>query len=95
MDIKKQAVVGIGGIIAGLAIASSAVAYNRDTFKSAYEECVYKEMVYYHAGRNVFFVTVEEKDGWYFFGKNNKKYKFKVPPKVMRRIVYLCERKRT
>lgn len=77
-------------IVLALLIPSTGSAWNKDVFPSAYEECLFKQKVRYHAGRCKFFVTVEEKDGWYFFTEGNKKFKFIVPDKVLRRMEKRC-----
>lgn len=72
---------------------STVTGWNRNTFSSAYDECVFKEMMQYHAGKCKFFVTVEEKGEWYFFTEDHKKFRFVVPEKAMRRIKERCRRK--
>lgn len=67
--------------------------WNKDTFQSAYEECIFKQKMKYHAGRCDFFVTVEEKGEWYFFTEDHKKFRFVVPEKVMRRMKERCQEK--
>lgn len=76
-----------------LLIGSTCWAWNSRTFSSKQEECVYHEMRKYHSCDR-FFVTVEEKDGWYFFTEDMKKYRFTVPEKKMKQIIDKCMRRK-
>ena len=65
-----------------------------NAFSSKKEECIYKQMMYYHAGRGNFFVTVEERGVWYFYNGKKVKCRFELPPKEMLKTIQYCNRKR-